>query len=685
MNETKAQLKFPKTDEIPFTCELHGYTLTDNYQWLEDKKDPKVVEWTKAQHHATVNYVNTIYPKIDGLKEELTQYIDRDMVSPMRLIADRQFFSVKKKGDAQAKLYTRLNGKDILIFDPVTIDPSGKSAISGRSYTRKGEKVAIGLQSKGAEIQTFYIIDTKTGQQIGEPIEGLRGFSWTADENHAYIAVRTQVMIDKQIPIQTYLHQLGTARKEDKFIIAPEDAKDMAYVYDARRSDITFYGKGDFYATHTLKIKKTGTDVESLEVYASKKYKVSAYALDDKIYYYTNHEAPNFKLMIADKSNPTFEHWKALYSEKETVLENYSVTPKYLLIQDKKDVQSRILIHDLNGKFIKELKLPELGNVASVSYNHDVNKVYIGMTSFTTPYKIYELDPEKLTNDNVNWKLFYEQKTPINTANIEGKIKFYTSKDGTKVPIFIIHKKGLQLDGTHPTVLYGYGGFNIGISPSFIGSWAAFINRGGVFARAGIRGGNEYGEQWHNDGMLKKKQNTFDDFIAAGEYLIQEAYTNTEKLAIYGGSNGGLLVGAVLTQRPDLCKAAICSVPLLDMIRYHKFLIARYWIPEYGDPDKKADFQNILQYSPYHNIRQGVNLPMTLLTAGENDTRVDPLHAKKFLAAVQNNVGQKSQFMLYMDFDSGHGSGKSTEQTIIDLEFRMRFVMGALGMDVAKV
>jgi len=681
MNKNKTEFTYPSTDKIPFDYEMHGYSLTDNYQWLEDKKAPEVIKWTKEQHQATINFVNTSFPKIEGLQEELTAYIDRDMISPMGLVADRQFFMVKKKGDAQSQLYTKIAGKDILIFDPVSIDPSGKSAMSGRSYTRKAEKVAIGIQSKGAEIQTYYIINTKTGEQIGEPITGLRGFSWTADEKHAYISVRTQDMIEQQIPIQTYLHQLGTDRKTDKFIIAPEDAKDFASVYDSRRSDLTFYSQNDFYATHSLTMKKTGSDDIPVELYSHKKFRASPYALGDKIYFYTNHEAPNFKLMAADQSNPTFEHWTELYSEKETVLENYTITPKYLVIQDKKDVQSRLLLHDLNGKFIKELKLPEVANVSSVSYNHDVDKIYVGMTAFTTPYKIYELEPEELANDDLNWSLFYEQKTPINTDNIEGKIKFYTSKDGTKVPIFIVHKKGLELDNNNPTLLYGYGGFNIGISPSFIGSWAAFINRGGIFAQAGIRGGDEYGEQWHNDGMLKKKQNSFDDFIAAGEYLIAEGYTSNQKLGIYGGSNGGLLVGAVLTQRPDLCKMAICAVPLLDMIRYHKFLIARYWIPEYGDPDQKEDFQNILQYSPYHNIRQGVNLPMTLLTAGENDTRVDPLHAKKFLAAVQNNLGQKSPFMLYMDFDSGHGSGKSTEQTIYDLEFRMRFVMSALEMD----
>lgn len=680
MTNISAQFIYPATPSVPFSYELHGYTLTDPYQWLEDKKDPKVEAWTRAQHNATLTYVENNFPEVEGLKDELTAYIDRDVISPMSLIADRQFFTMRKKGELQSKLYTRLDGKDILIFDPLEIDPSGKSALSGRSYTRKADKVAIGVQTKGAEIQTYYIIDTKTGKRIGEPIEGLRGFSWTRDEKHAYISVRTQDMIDQQIPVQTYLHKLGDDRKNDQLVIAPKDAKDFASIYDARRSQLTFTSEGDFYSTRSLKMKKTGSQDAFIEIYASQKNRAYPNAIDDKIYFFTNDNAPNFKLMVADVNNPTFENWKELYGEKETVLENYTITPKHLIIQDKKDVQSRLLLHDLEGKFIKELQLPEVANVSWVNYNHDVEKVYVGITSFTTTFKIYELDPNQLTNANLDWKLFYEQEVPVDVSEIEGTIKFYTSKDGTKVPIFLIHKKGIKLDGTNPTLLYGYGGFNIGMSPRFVGTWASFVNRGGVYAIAAIRGGDEYGEAWHQDGMLFKKQNCFDDFIAAGEYLISEGYTNTEKLAIYGGSNGGLLVGAVITQRPDLFKAAICAVPLLDMIRYHKFLIARYWIPEYGDPDVKADFQNILQYSPYHNIRAGVDMPITMVTAGENDTRVDPLHAKKFVAAIQNNLGQVSPFMLYMDFDSGHGSGKSTEQTIFDLTFRMRFLMGALDM-----
>jgi prolyl oligopeptidase len=310
-----------------------------------------------------------------------------------------------------------------------------------------------------------------------------------------------------------------------------------------------------------------------------------------------------------------------------------------------------------------------------MSYHRESNTLFVNVATFTAPAKVYSLDL-----GSFEWTLFFERENPIDTDEIKARIEFYKSKDGIRVPIFILHRKDLERKGDNPCIVYGYGGFNIGISPSFVGLNATFINRGGVYAIAGIRGGDEYGESWHRDGMLFDKQNTFDDFIAAAEYMISEGYTNSDRLACKGGSNGGLLVGAVMTQRPDLYKAVSCGVPLLDMVRFHKFLIARYWIPEYGDPDDPDAFRNILKYSPYHNVRTGIDHPTVLIRAGENDTRVDPLHAKKFAARLQNNPGQQNDVMLYIDYGSGHGSGKSTDQVIEDYELEMRWLMNELGM-----
>jgi len=470
------------------------------------------------------------------------------------------------------------------------------------------------------------------------------------------------------------LHRIGDDYSKDVFLAAPTDAKNSANVWDTEEGGLTFFSFGDFYST-TLKVRKQGTMDEPKEIYSSTKFSVSPQVKNNKIYFFTNHEAPNFKLMVAEIDKPEFDNWKTFYSEKETVLEGFVITDSYIIIQYKKDVISRLAAYDLNGNYVKELDLPELMDVSGMSYHKESNTVYVSFNSFTSASKTF-----KLNGKTLEWQFFYQDKPPVNTDNIDSKMIFYKSKDGTKIPMFIVFKKGLKLDGNNPTLLYGYGGFNIQMSPGFIGTTAGFINRGGVYAIACLRGGNEYGENWHRSGMLHVKQNTFDDFISAGEYLIKEKYTNPGRLAVKGGSNGGLLIGATITQRPDLFRAAICAVPLLDMVRYHKFLIARYWIPEYGSSENEEDFRYILTYSPYQNIKNGLNLPTTLVKAGENDSRVDPLHAKKFAAALQNNPGQENPIMLFVDFDSGHGSGQSIEQMVNNIELEWKWLMNQLGI-----
>ena len=425
----------------------------------------------------------------------------------------------------------------------------------------------------------------------------------------------------------------------------------------------------------TEAVRPAGSSDEPRTIYTSKQFRASADFRKDRIYFITNDHAPNFKLMAASYGTPEFDRWQVLWPEQETVLDGVDVTSDWLLIRDKKDVLTRVWVHDLAGKRVRDLPLPELGNVSASAYDIDKNVVYATLSTFTAPGRLYQIDGKTLA-----WSLLWEDKPPLDTSQIESKLVFYPSKDGTQVPMFLSHRKGLKQDGSNPVFLHGYGGFNVGIGPDYVRSWATFINRGGVLANAGIRGGDEYGERWHDAAKFANKQNSFDDFIAAAEWLAREKYTTRERLMVGGGSNGGLLIGAMLTQRPDLFTAALCAVPLLDMLRFHKFLIARFWIAEYGDPDKAEDFAYLLRYSPYHNIREGVSFPPTLVTAGEYDSRVDPLHAKKFVAAVQNHVGQLDPFLLYMDFDSGHGYGKAKEQVIRDREYELRFIFSQLKM-----
>jgi len=381
-------------------------------------------------------------------------------------------------------------------------------------------------------------------------------------------------------------------------------------------------------------------------------------------------------VMAASYDKPESASWTTLIPEQKTVLDDVTVTDGWIVAQDREDVLTRLSVYDKEGKRVRDLPLPVFGNVIGSSYDRDTDTVYATLASHTAPYKVFALGGKTL-----DWKLIWQDDPPLDLSQIVAERVYVPASDGAQIPIFIAHRKDFQRNGNNPLLLDGYGGFNNAVAPFYLGSYSMFINRGGIFVEAGIRGGSEYGERWHEQGMLARKQATFDDMIAVAEWLIAHKYTQPAKLAISGGSNGGLTVGAVITQRPDLFRAAICQVPLLDMVRYHKFLIARYWIPEYGDPAQDDAFRWILRYSPYQNIRQGVNLPETLVVAGEFDSRVDPLHAKKFAAAVQNNPGQVSPFLLYMDFDSGHGAGKSNQQRIVDRDYELRFLMNALGMN----
>ncbi len=675
ISATYAQkLEYPYTPTRPLVYQSAGIYITDPYAWLEDKESAETIEWSRQQHDFTLKWLKENGTRIKGLHEELKAIIDRDYKGPIQFYGNRQFFFSQKSGEPQRKLYTIIDGKEVLLFDPVEIDPTGNSAITYTVFSKNGDKVAIGVQTKGNEISDCYIYDTKTGRQIGNPLPSANSFRWANDENYAYIVRRTMEMIKKQLPLPVYKHKIGTDPTQDEFIVQPNDAKDFASVFEFEDCPYTFLSAGDFYST-TLKIRPTDSNGEWKTIYASDKFSVSPLAKNGKVYFFTNDKAPLFKLMVASFDSLQAMYWEDFLPESNTKLENFTVTNDYVIAHYKSELQSVLYAYDVNTRVPREIALPENGVVSSLTYHKESNKVYLGLNTFTSPAKVYELDGKSLT-----WKLHYEDKSPVDLSDVESRLEYFNSKDGTRVPIFIVHKKGLQRNGMNPTLLYGYGGFNIGMSPSYLSTMAPFVKRGGVYAIACLRGGNEYGETWHQAGMREKKQNVFDDFIAAADFLVSTNYTSYHLLALRGGSNGGLLIGAVTTQRPDICKAAICAVPLLDMIRFHKFLIARYWIPEYGDPDNHSDARFILRYSPYHNIRMGVNLPTMLVIAGENDTRVDPLHAKKFVAALQNNVGQINPILLYMDYDSGHGPGKSTAKTIETAEAQLEFIMNQLNM-----
>ncbi len=657
---------------------LHGVTLTDRYRWLEDGKNDDVAQWTHAQHAATLAWLDANAPPVPGLRDEIARYVDRDVTQPPFFRKGREFFLRTRTGEPQPKLYTRLPSEERLLFDPVALDPSGKTALGSVVPNRDGSKIAVATYAKGTEISDWRIVDTLTGAQIGPLLTSLRHFAWARDERYAYISPRSAESDARQEPSRCYRHRLGGERRDDELLIALKDAKEYCAVYEPDAANVTVFETGAGYA-NTIRIRPLGSAAEPTTIWSSEKSLAHAQFRKDRIYFRTNDGAPNWKLMAASYERPTSRDWTVLVAEQDTVLEGFDVTSDWIVVIDKKDVLTRVFVHDLAGRRLRELALPDLGNVTETKYDVDANRIYAEIASFVAPGTLYAIDGVTL-----GWKLLWQDTSPLDTSAIVGERMFVTAKDGARIAAFIVRRRDAERNGDNATLLYGYGGFNIGIGPFYVGTLASFINRGGVFVYAGIRGGDEYGERWHEQAMLAGKQTTFDDFTAVAEWLVRERYTRAQRLAIRGGSNGGLLVAAMLTQRPDLFTAAMCAVPLTDMVRYHKFLIARYWIPEYGDPDRDDDFRWLLRYSPYHNVRDGVNFPTTFVTAGEYDSRVDPMHAKKFVAAVQYHPGQASPFLLYMDFDRGHGYGKSRQKTIEDRDYELRFLMNALGMNRAR-
>jgi prolyl oligopeptidase len=658
----------------PVTDVVHGVRLTDPFRWLEDKTAPAVRQWTRAQHDATMQWLDANAPSPAGLRDELGALIDRTIVSPPQFYKGQMFFTKKQKGDAQAKLYTRLADRDILLFDPVALDASGKTAISGWSFSRHDNTMSIAVQRAGAEITTAHFVDRSSGTPTHTPLVGVSQLSFAAKRNEVLFSIRTKALIDQQRPLHAYKLTLGEPIEKAQRTVENDDAKNIVYRSEDERSPFAVIGRGDFYA-RTLYVEPLSGGARQ-PLFVGKKAFAETQVVGNVAYIRTNDGAPNFRLERVDlrPDGTQLSRRDVIRERPDAVLLAAVPYKNYIITRERHNVQTVIGVYDQSGAPSPRLLTPpEPGDVAAIAYDHNADQLYVTMTTFNAPATVYRIERESW-----KWTKVFQDESVVDTSQIDTRRFDVPARDGKTVPIFVSMKRGTHLDGNQPVVLYGYGGFNLGMNVRYLGSWAPLINRGVIFVEAGIRGGNESGEAWHQDGMRFKKQNTFNDFIDTAQWLITNKYTNPNRLGIYGGSNGGLLVGAVAAQRPDLFKAVVCSVPLLDMVRFHKFLIARYWIPEYGDPEQADDFRNILAYSPYHNVRAGVELPTMLVIAGENDTRVDPLHAKKFVALAQNNIGQKNPVLLKMDFDSGHGSGKSTQQQIDDREVWMRFFFNQL-------
>jgi prolyl oligopeptidase len=681
---------------------LHGAEVADPYRWLEGDNakaeakgamTPEVAAWTDAQNAYTRAVLDAL-PGRKAIEDRLRPLLEIGSVSLPEVRGERLFFSRRDGKQNQPVHYLRMGpkGSERVLLDPARLDPSGLTAVEWTSPSEDGKLFAYGTYRSGDEQTTLYVMEVDTGKLRPDTIPGkTRGCDWLPDGSGFFY----RNLSDPGNPYsgQVRFHRLGQPVAKDSLALrqlTPEEDKALATTYgpyamlskDGRWLELLYFtgtSDNDLWVMPVKGFLETG-EVRKVPITVGLPARSLGPILGDTLYMQTNLDAPLGKVVKVDLNRPGREAWTTLVPERPGVaIEDVSLAQGLLVVQTMEKASTRLELHGLDGTPRGQLALPGLGT-AQVAARHDATAAYLAFTSYNYPTTIFQVDLGRPTQAPVLWE---RPAAPVDPGTVEVEQEWFSSKDGTRVSMFVVHRKGLKLDGNNPTLLYGYGGFTASETPVFLPTLFQWFEAGGVFADANLRGGGEYGEAWHRDGMLEKKQNVFDDFVAAAEHLIARGYTKPERLAIEGGSNGGLLTGAAVVQRPDLFRAALVEVPLLDMLRYQDFLMARYWVPEYGSAEDPAQFKTLFAYSPYHHVKDGVRYPAVLLTAGENDARVHPMHARKMAArlqAVAAGVEAARPVLLWVDRDAGHGQGKPLDLRLRDRTDEIGFVMWQLGM-----
>lgn len=689
----------PPTQVRTVTDTVHGESITDPYRWLEgDAKGvvtPDVAAWTDAQNAYTRSIVDNL-PGRKAVEKRLRELMEVGSVSVPHMAGNRYFYSKREGAENQPKVYVRegFDGKPRLLLDPNTLDAKGLVTISWTAPNDSGKLLAFGMYRAGDENSTLYVLDVDSGKWLADEMPGKVGdVNWLPDSS-GFFYRRLEDLKDPYSG-QIKFHRLGTHYRQDPLLFRQyrkeENAK-LSTTYGPNftssrdgRWGILGYATGtstnDLWAIDLDRWARTGEFVKTEIIVGSESTSYGA-IVGDTLFMRTTDGAKNGRVVAVDLNSPARANWKELLPErKDATLRSLSTARGILVASYLKNAYTRIELFGLDGKALGELPLPGIGT-ARIQAENDRTEAFFSYTSFNEPSGIYRVD--LATKKSTLWE---RPTVPVDPSIVEVKQVFYPSKDGTKISMFLVHKRGLKLDGNNPTLLYGYGGFDVSITPSFSATLFPWFEAGGVYALANLRGGGEYGDAWHEAGMLARKQNVFDDFIGAAEFLIQHKLTNPSKLAIWGGSNGGLLTGAAVTQRPDLFAAVLCQVPLLDMLRYQSFLMARYWIPEYGTAENADQFRFIRAYSPYQNVKAGTKYPAVFFTAGENDARVHPLHARKMTALMQAATASdqnKKPILIWVDRDAGHGQGKPLDLRVRDAADQRIFLMWQLGMLPAR-
>ncbi len=671
----QAQLKYPQTRQVDQTDDYHGTKITDPYRWLEDDRSAETGAWVKAQNEVTFGYLEQI-PYRRQLQERLEKVYNYPKYSaPSR--KGEWFYFYKNDGlQNQSVLYRQkgLNGAPEVVIDPNKLSADGTTRLTVFSLSKDGRHSIVGFSKSGSDWQEYQVMDMATKAYLSDKIEWVKvsGAAWQGDGFYysRYPKPEGSALAAKNENHQVYFHKMNTPQSADRLVFedkANPQRFNVAYTSEDERFvflSVSDRGKGlDGNALFMLDAKAGQKDFTPV-VAEITNFSYSVVDNDgDQLIVSTNEKAPNSKVLSYD---PKQKKFSVLIPEKPEPITEGGVGSAggKLFVEYSKDVTSRVYVYDLKGKLENEIQLPGVGTAGGFGGQRDDKFVFFTFSSFTFPPTIYRYDlaTKKAT-------VFRNPEVDFKPTDYETKQVFYSSKDGTKVPMFITYRKGLQLDGNNPTLLYGYGGFNVSLPPSFNPLLIPFLEQGGVYAQANLRGGSEYGEKWHEQGMKLKKQNVFDDFITAGEYLIAQKYTSSQKLAIRGGSNGGLLVGAVMNQRPDLFRVAIPQVGVMDMLRFHKFTIGWNWIADYGSSDNAEEFKALYAYSPIHNIKPGLNYPATLITTADHDDRVVPAHSFKYAATLQAAYQGPNPALIRIETNSGHGASntKKNIETMADI------------------
>ena len=667
----------------------HGTPIADPYRWLEDPADPEVATWTAAQNRRTRAFLDAI-PAREQLRERLTQLWDYPRWSIPHKEAGRAFFTKNDGLQNQAVLYVTPSqeAEPVELLDPNTLSEDGTIALTAFSPSDDGLLLGYALSEAGSDWQRLLVRDVDERDDLPDVIRWCKfsPIAWTRDSGGFFYArypePGTVAPEDTNNYNRVYYHRLGDVQAQDALIYERPDEKELHFhptvTHDGRYLVITtVHGTDPRARISYMEIGGDGSVIPLIEE-ADAKYEFIDN--DGPVFLFlTDLDAPRARVIAIDTRQPEREHWRELIAEAEHPLAFVVAAGSQLVVVSMRDAQHQVALHRRDGRFEREVTLPGIGSIESISGKPGDPELFVSFTSFLYPTTPFRLD---LANPHATLEPLHESGIDFDASAYETTQVFYTSKDGTRVPMFLTHKRGLKLDGNNPTFLYGYGGFNISLTPSFAIHRLAWLEAGGVFALANLRGGEEYGEEWHQAGMLEKKQNVFDDFIAAAECLIDSGYTRREQLAINGGSNGGLLVAACLTQRPRLYGAVVCEVPVIDMLRYHTFTVGHFWVPEYGNAETNPEhFRFMLAYSPLHNVRDGVQYPPTLITSADTDDRVVPAHAKKFAATLQAAQTGDNPILIRIETRAGHGLGKPTSKIIDERADVYAFLFTVLGIE----